>query len=942
MAHECDYNISRGKVIFEVDCEHCSFRGWTPGDGFMYPYPVISSTTGMLEESISNEFLRMIHEQPLRTRLNLIVEDWNIAEHHVQRRFNSINTIANEFGLAFHRLHSAEDIQSEEPLLLTTLLQNLSLREGIGECADQSPQGSTRVDENFQNMMERLNRIRDHLRESDINERNRPTSLGLKEKQYETIETVLKKTGSLTIGALPTGYGKTRIAQTASLCLRKQGKGPILMISPLISLMDDQRAQWETFSNDIEDTDLATGDSKGFRGKFLTTAETEHPMRIMRMMKADEIDILCCSPETLLSSPRYRPMWINRLTSLENPVSMLVIDEAHIVGDWGASIRPEFQLLGWVKDRLLHANPDLRVLLLSATISVNEETELTRMFNRGLQINPTIRILKTRPDLYFHMEIQEMTEDGFDFLQPIAKLHNAYSNIPIRWFEGQIRADFRPPAILYTPKKVDAEGIVSRISRTHFNRIQTYTGGTSNFNREQIRLDFINNQFECLIATSAFGMGIDKPDVWISSYFGMPFTVKGLYQGFGRAARNSRWDDNRLRRNGVCYGVIPDSNPRKFRAQLGKPKSLERMYDLFFSNDTIILENGYVLLPIYSNIEFAAWRPLQEIIEEIEHENNEDSTDDYMNHCWINSSLSDEEGYREEYRRAKRFEALYSMRMWVIACLNRTPVVEFLGIHREILLSANSPDLHPILLADVLSNQGYDGVMEQLRQISNGYTRNVTSKKYAVLRFNEYIGSWSELADCLIQGHEILRSRHGHGREELKKFIEGVKQGACLRKLFAPAIGASPQHSSCSDLDEEQVMPCSNCRGQFGIYGDDFLWSTEDFMIQSGWIQPVNEQIKLGNMNVNEIEELFMNHDKYINSNLVWNQNMIDHPEKLVLLDLNGIRPEFFIPDGSYPLFNKQKEKIGLITSTENIISYSGEDLLFTKLVFFDSVFMFE
>ena len=95
------------------------------------------------------------------------------------------------------------------------------------------------------------------------------------------------------------------------------------------------------------------------------------------MMKADEIDILCCSPETLLSSPRDRPMWINRLTSLENPISMLVIDEAHIVGDWGASIRPEFQLLGWVKDRLLHANPDLRVLLLSATISGNEETELT-------------------------------------------------------------------------------------------------------------------------------------------------------------------------------------------------------------------------------------------------------------------------------------------------------------------------------------------------------------------------------------------------------------------------------------------------------------------------------------------------------------------------------------------------------------------------------------
>ena len=161
MTHECENNIPRGRVIFEVDCEHCSFRGWTPGDGAIYPYPVISNSTGMLEESISNEFLRRIHEQPLRTRLNLIVEDWNITEHHIDRRFNAINTIANNFGLAFHRLHKVEDIKSEEPLLLTTLLQNPSLRDGIAECADQSPQGSSRIDENFETMMERLDRLRD-------------------------------------------------------------------------------------------------------------------------------------------------------------------------------------------------------------------------------------------------------------------------------------------------------------------------------------------------------------------------------------------------------------------------------------------------------------------------------------------------------------------------------------------------------------------------------------------------------------------------------------------------------------------------------------------------------------------------------------------------------------------------------------------------------------
>ena len=92
-------------------------------------------------------------------------------------------------------------------------------------------------------------------------------------------------------------------------------------------------------------------------------------------------------------------MWIDRLTSLDNPVSCLVIDEAHVVGDWGASIRPDFQLLGWVKDRLLKANPELRVLLLSATISRNEESELRRLFERGLQSKPSVRNLVTREDI---------------------------------------------------------------------------------------------------------------------------------------------------------------------------------------------------------------------------------------------------------------------------------------------------------------------------------------------------------------------------------------------------------------------------------------------------------------------------------------------------------------------------------------------------------------
>ena len=104
------------------------------------------------------------------------------------------------------------------------------------------------------------------------------------------------------------------------------------------------------------------------------------------------------------------------------PFSMMVVDEAHIIGSWGASIRPQFQLLSLVKDRLLDRNPYLRVLLMSATISISEE-ELIRLFSSGLNhqkvINgktTAIRIDKegTRPDLYFDIDYHGKLKDDKD------------------------------------------------------------------------------------------------------------------------------------------------------------------------------------------------------------------------------------------------------------------------------------------------------------------------------------------------------------------------------------------------------------------------------------------------------------------------------------------------------------------------------------------------
>ena len=125
--------------------------------------------------------------------------------------------------------------------------------------------------------------------------------------------------------------------------------------------------------------------------------------------------------------------WIELLCGMANKVSTLIIDEAHMVGDWGASIRPEFQMLSWVKKRLHAANPNLRIILMSATISQTEETELVELFqDDNTFLNPTIRFAQTRKDLYFHIERHVTTEDSAESL--VDMLWHQRTKIPAEWY----------------------------------------------------------------------------------------------------------------------------------------------------------------------------------------------------------------------------------------------------------------------------------------------------------------------------------------------------------------------------------------------------------------------------------------------------------------------------------------------------------------------------
>ena len=837
-------------------CNSCSMIGWS-FSGIVYPWPKLNKNG--ITYSNDNRNLMFIKKRKPRFRLNSIASDLGIKGSN-DKKLANLNEVANKFGLVFKTLRSnIKDLQKDEPLLLMCIGDEIETTEDIVPAIDIFTVVNSEEDKSKKDMLEDIEKLKKYFIIQD-EKRGFKNSVGLKPEQEEAVKSIISTTSNFTIISLPTGYGKTRIIQTALWALRRQDKGPGLMISPLISLMDDQRNQFSVFSKDLEESGLCLNDgSRSFSNVFLTTAEKKKMPQILSELGSDSIDIIGSSPETLLSSITGQKNIIDKLSQLDNPVSTLILDEAHIIGDWGASFRPDFQLIPWIRDRLMAINPELRIVLMSATISNHEEKELKKLlFRTGMKINK-ISITKTRRDLSF--QLRRYDEENVDFRKIIGDLADFRQEIPKEWNDNQVGGKFRPPALVYTPYKKILQSQLKPIAKDFFHKVRDYTGDTNSNTRENIRIQFINNDIDCLLATSAFGMGIDKPDLWITYYIGMPWTLKGLYQAFGRTARRSNWpqDDTKLVNpedwhNGYCLALIPNAPPRNYRASVGIAKSLERLWDMFGQN-CIILPNGYVMIDIFKEIDRTFWKlselavflnPLLESINELENESedeHEDTGDDYIQN--LNNNINfNEEDFLLRLAKAKRKKRLYKDRLWVLSCLQRTGDMQFLGIHNHILYGNGT---EKTMLQSVLETDGYDGVLSKLNNIPPYQFESPSGtfmRKYAVVRFTKYIGDWIGLVESFKIGHNELHKRHTEGRKELKDFLDRSTKGECLRKLFAPTIGLNSNKSTsikdCNQLNKESFfcMPCSNCSTK------KEFWSTVDYSRKMGWHKKSEKRIK--------------------------------------------------------------------------------------------------
>ena len=298
--------------------------------------------------------------------------------------------------------------------------------------------------------------------------------------QDQVIERVLA--GKDTLAVMPTGAGKSLCYQLPALAR----EGTALVVSPLIALMHDQ---------------IRSADAIGIRAASLTSADSDRERTVERF-RSGELDLLYVAPEraTLDSFRRL----IDRVE-----LSLIAIDEAHCVSEWGHDFRPDYRKLR----PLLDDHHEVPRLALTATADGRTRADILTQL--GIPDDGLIVAGFDRPNIRYHVRHREQTGKQL----------------------RDLLADRPGPAIVYAPSRDKAEKIAEQVAGDGRAALP-YHAGLDPKVRARNQAAFVNSEDMVIAATVAFGMGIDKPDVRLVAHAAIPKSIEAYYQETGRAGRD--------------------------------------------------------------------------------------------------------------------------------------------------------------------------------------------------------------------------------------------------------------------------------------------------------------------------------------------------------------------------------------------------------------------
>ncbi len=316
------------------------------------------------------------------------------------------------------------------------------------------------------------------------------------EGQFEAIEALVNG-GRRALVVQRTGWGKSAVYFVASLLLRSAGAGPTLIVSPLLALMRDQ---------------VAAAERAGVRAAAINSANQTEWQEITGQLEANQLDVLLVSPERL-NNPAFRE---NQLPELIRRTGLLVIDEAHCISDWGHDFRPDYRRL---RDLITTLPDGVPVLATTATANSRVVKDVEDQLGSDGTAVYTLRGELARKSLRLG----------------VLRLPSPRSRLA--WLLTHL-GDLPGSGIIYT-LTVSAAEDTARLLRESGHAVLAYTGRTDPADREAAEKALKNNEVKALVATSALGMGFDKPDLGFVVHLGAPSSPVAYYQQVGRAGRGT-------------------------------------------------------------------------------------------------------------------------------------------------------------------------------------------------------------------------------------------------------------------------------------------------------------------------------------------------------------------------------------------------------------------
>jgi ATP-dependent DNA helicase RecQ len=321
--------------------------------------------------------------------------------------------------------------------------------------------------------------------------------------------------GSLLV-SMPTGSGKSLLFQVAALEARRKIPGAcVVVITPTIALALDHQRTLAGISG-LEGSIALTGDVTGKAREDALFA-----------FRRGEVPVLLLSPEQAFSAVVASALFEAAISPSEKAgqlaasLAAFVIDEAHIVEQWGRNFRPDFQRLSSVLAALRDRKPDIRALLLSATLPAASRRELRRSY-------------RTDPGKWLEIDAH-VPRYEFDVVV------NSFEEGTARQRALDLAIDRAPrPAVIYTTLVEEASELYERLrTERGYKRIALFTGAISDARvRKSIVEEWAENKLDLVVATSAFGMGVDKSDVRAVIHACLPESPARWYQEIGRGGRD--------------------------------------------------------------------------------------------------------------------------------------------------------------------------------------------------------------------------------------------------------------------------------------------------------------------------------------------------------------------------------------------------------------------